>query len=189
MVWLCEPRPTHVRLAAPEIDLTGSFQTSAESRIRLRCRRLDGEARRAIIRIAAAPAQRPIIALMFVSASIFLGKLRITSPAMTNRSENHDDDDRDDTWDEEWHDDDAGLDPGDEFGASLARCPECGADVAEIAECCPACGYWLTDEDRHALWSSDRRPFWQLATAWLLLAMVLFGLVGIAVRLVKIANS
>jgi hypothetical protein len=96
-------------------------------------------------------------------------------------------DDADDDWDEDRHDNAAGDDELDAVDA--AECPECGAPVERIADRCPACGRWLTDGDRRAMWPSERKSAWLVATAWLLLAMVLFGLVGIAVRLIKSGNE
>lgn len=47
--------------------------------------------------------------------------------------------------DEDWHDnEDADLD-------GVVPCPECGGDVYDDSDHCPACGHWLTDEDRRSL--------------------------------------
>lgn len=82
-------------------------------------------------------------------------------------------DDLDD--DEDWYDDDSELDDED-----TGRCPECGADVHSIAERCPACGYWLSEADRRAIWSTAARPAWLKATAWIVLLAFLLTVVGLA---------
>jgi uncharacterized membrane protein YvbJ len=48
--------------------------------------------------------------------------------------------------DEDWYDDEQ----DDHQSDDLSGCPECGAEIYADAEQCPACGYWVTDEDRRA---------------------------------------
>ena len=50
-----------------------------------------------------------------------------------------------DSGDEDWSDDDS--DDGGETGC----CPECGGQIHSIADKCPSCGYWLSNEDRRAM--------------------------------------
>lgn len=74
--------------------------------------------------------------------------------------------------DEDWYDD-----PDEEPGASEGgRCPECGGVIYDVVEMCPACGYWLTEADRQATWSSEARPAWVKLTAVLVLAAFLIWL-------------
>ena len=70
--------------------------------------------------------------------------------------------------DEDWYDD---TDEPD--GEEVGRCPECGEPVHDISDKCPACGYWLSDSDRHPIWSSEAKPAWlKIAAVILLLAFV-----------------
>lgn len=38
----------------------------------------------------------------------------------------------------------------------VSDCPECGAEVYRIADCCPKCGYWFVDEDDDLIPGSRR---------------------------------
>ena len=75
--------------------------------------------------------------------------------------------------DEDWYDDDDDA-PDDE----AARCPECGADVPIVADKCPACGYWLSEADRRAMWTG--KPLWLRLTAIVVLVAFLLSILGIA---------
>ena len=58
---------------------------------------------------------------------------------------------RDDHLDEDWHDDvDAGID-------ATVPCPECGGEIYDDSDHCPACGHWLTEADHREL-GTDARP-------------------------------
>jgi predicted amidophosphoribosyltransferase len=70
--------------------------------------------------------------------------------------------------DEDWHDDDDELDE-----EEAARCPECGGPVQIIADCCPACGYWLSEADRRAMWAGEAKPIWVKVVAVLLILVFL----------------
>lgn len=70
--------------------------------------------------------------------------------------------------DEDWYDD-----SDDE---PMAPCPECGEPVLEIADRCPACGYWITDSDRQRLSRHAAMPTWVKLTAGILLVVMLVGL-------------
>jgi hypothetical protein len=74
--------------------------------------------------------------------------------------------------DEDWYDEDANDDPEE---AEVGRCPECRGPVYEVTESCPACGYWLTEADRRAIWSGDSQPKWVLVTAAVILAILVLG--------------
>ncbi|MGD9636171.1 MAG: hypothetical protein AB7U97_23015, partial [Pirellulales bacterium] len=56
---------------------------------------------------------------------------------------------------EDWSETGAGYDSGDdsEFDDTdsddAIPCPDCGADIYADLDCCPRCGYWLTDADRN----------------------------------------
>jgi hypothetical protein len=43
---------------------------------------------------------------------------------------------------------------------------------------CNHCGYWLTPEDRRRLRPGETRPVWQRLTAVILIAVLLFFLLG-----------
>jgi hypothetical protein len=62
--------------------------------------------------------------------------------------------------DEDWYDDDDELDD-----EEAAHCPECSEPIHIITDKCPACGYWLSDDDRRKLYQGELRPFWMRATA------------------------
>jgi hypothetical protein len=82
-----------------------------------------------------------------------------------------------DVWnddDEDWTDDDP--DVGEE---DTIPCPECGGEVAEIADRCPSCGYWLTEADRRATDSGPAKPLWLRVTAAIVLAAFLFSLLAV----------
>jgi hypothetical protein len=79
-------------------------------------------------------------------------------------------DDFDDDADEDWYDDD---EPGE---GDAAPCPECGKPVDFVADRCPACGYWILDADRRAMWSGMGKPMWMKVVA----AIVLVAMVGAA---------
>jgi hypothetical protein len=78
----------------------------------------------------------------------------------------------DDGDDEDWYDD------GDDQDDESAPCPECGETVYAMSGRCPACGYWVTDEDSSALWKSESRPTWVKLTAVVLVVALLYGLFG-----------
>lgn len=130
-------------------------------------------------------AQRPIIAVMFVSGTVFLGNCSPSGVWQTSRRRSpfsgainsnmpyDDPDDDDEDWSgEDWSDDDEDDSGGEEF----ARCPECGGPVSSVTDKCPSCGYWLLAADRRAMWSGERKPAWLRVTAWVVLAALLFGL-------------
>jgi hypothetical protein len=78
-----------------------------------------------------------------------------------------------DQWDDEdWNDDEDWQDDGEEEPdeEAAAACPECGGPVHSMTEKCPACGYWLSDADREAMWRGTSRPRWQKATAVVIIA-------------------
>jgi len=80
--------------------------------------------------------------------------------------------------DEDWYDDDSELDD-----VEAARCPECGSAVHSVSDKCPACGYWLSETDRRAMWSGMAKPTWVKATALLVLVAFLLSVVGVAALL------
>ena len=79
-------------------------------------------------------------------------------------------------WDEDWYDDD-----DDSGGEEMAPCPECGAAIYDVTEKCPACGYWLTEADRRAMWSGMAKPLWLRLTAVVVLIAFLLSVLGIVV--------
>jgi hypothetical protein len=72
--------------------------------------------------------------------------------------------------DEDWSGDD---DWSDEASPTIP-CPECGADVYEESEHCPACGHFLLPDSSHP---------WLAKPAW----FVILGLVGILATLIALA--
>jgi hypothetical protein len=84
----------------------------------------------------------------------------------------------DDSDDEDWYDDDDAPDE-DEVG----RCPECGDSVHSIADRCPACGYWLSDADRRAIWIGESKPVWLRVAAIIVLIAFLASLLACGVWL------
>jgi hypothetical protein len=77
------------------------------------------------------------------------------------------DDDADD--DEDWYDGDE-PDNGDPV-----LCPECGKQVSDFLDKCPACGYWLLAADRRQLRPRESHPVWVKATAVILLVIFLWS--------------
>ncbi|MFO0790500.1 MAG: hypothetical protein U0805_13680 [Pirellulales bacterium] len=84
------------------------------------------------------------------------------------------DDDYNDADDEDWYDSDD--EPDEE---ETAPCPDCGAPVHRVADCCPACGYWLTEADRRTMWAREDKPRWVKYTVILVLLMTLAGLASL----------
>ena len=80
--------------------------------------------------------------------------------------------------DEDWSDDDDELDE-----EEAAQCPECGEPIHIITDKCPACGYWLSPDDRHAMWSGMRKPIWLRITTWVILAVSLIPLIALVLTL------
>jgi hypothetical protein len=83
-------------------------------------------------------------------------------------------DDPDD--DEDWYDDDDELDE-----EEAARCPECGGPVEIVTDKCPACGYWLSEADRRAMWFGTSKPMWLKVTAAIVLVAFLTSLLGLVI--------
>jgi hypothetical protein len=80
--------------------------------------------------------------------------------------------------DEDWYDDDSG-----DFGDfEWAPCPECGETVHVITGKCPCCGYWLSDADRRAIYTSQAKPMWLKLTALVLLIALLAGMFSVVVE-------
>jgi ribosomal protein L37E len=73
---------------------------------------------------------------------------------------------------EGWHDDD---DPDD---AETAPCPECGRPIHDLTDKCPACGYWLSEADRSAMWSGMGKPAWIKITAAVVLVAIVASLLA-----------
>jgi hypothetical protein len=84
-----------------------------------------------------------------------------------------DDDANDD--EEDWYDDENELDDADDESTD---CPECGRELSGYCDKCNHCGYWLTPADRRRLRPDDTRPMWQRMTAVILIAVLLFLLLG-----------
>ena len=75
---------------------------------------------------------------------------------------------------EDWYDDDDEHDvekPG--------RCPECGGPIYNLADKCPACGYWLSDADRRSMPSDESKPRWIKFITLIVLIALLLSLLGV----------
>ena len=95
---------------------------------------------------------------------------------MSHHQSDDDLDDRfDDRDDEDWNDDE-----DDSENETTVPCPECGAAIFLIADACPACGYWLSEDDRRALDPKSAKPAWLTITTWVLIAVFLVGILGVA---------
>lgn len=77
--------------------------------------------------------------------------------------------------DETWYDDG----PETDVEAETDPCPDCGGPIYELADRCPACGYWLTADDRRALWSASQKPRWLVLAAWIALAVFVIPLIAL----------
>jgi hypothetical protein len=75
--------------------------------------------------------------------------------------------------------DDENDEPDDDY--EPVRCPECGNLVYAIADRCPACGYWLSDSDRRAMWTGMQKPLWLRVTAVIVLVAFVSSLFAVAV--------
>jgi hypothetical protein len=84
---------------------------------------------------------------------------------------------------DDWDDHEAWTDEDELDDDVAAPCPECGGSVESIADKCPACGYWLSDADRRAMWSGESKPLWLRATAVIVLAAFVFSLLAIGAAL------
>ena len=49
-------------------------------------------------------------------------------------------------------------------------------DWYNLTDRCPACGYWLTEADRSAMWSGASKPKWVLITAGVILVVLVIGM-------------
>jgi len=48
-----------------------------------------------------------------------------------------------------------------------------------VTDKCPACGYWLSEADRRAMWSGLEKPLWLKVTAIVVLVALLLSVLGI----------
>ena len=77
-------------------------------------------------------------------------------------------------------DDDDDLENDDSENETTVPCPECGSAIFLIADACPACGYWLSEDDRRTLDRKSAKPAWLTITTWVLIAVFLVGILGVA---------
>lgn len=86
-----------------------------------------------------------------------------------------------DRWGADWIPDDDEGGWQDEDGESLTiTCPECGADVYEDAEQCPACGHWITHSETPTANAMQGKPTWYVLLGILGIVAVILVLSGIA---------
>jgi uncharacterized paraquat-inducible protein A len=83
-------------------------------------------------------------------------------------------DDEDDEVDDVDAPDARDRDDSDEDEPDTVTCPKCGRDVSELAEQCPRCGTYLSQEDS----PRTNFPAWVIVTAVVLLAAIAFGWLG-----------
>ena len=79
-----------------------------------------------------------------------------------------------DSWDDEWSDDDYDVDSFDDDESETVECPNCGADIYEDVDRCPVCGDFVVHSSAY-VWQN--RPTW-----W-----VVLGLIGILAVIVALA--
>jgi hypothetical protein len=85
---------------------------------------------------------------------------------------------------DDWDDEDSWADDGDALDdEDAATCPECGGIVHNLTDKCQSCGYWISDADRRAMGSGERKPLWLRLTAAALLAAFLFTLLAVGFTL------
>jgi hypothetical protein len=77
------------------------------------------------------------------------------------------DDDWDEPDDDGWEPDDEEWQPEPEDDDETVPCPHCRAPVYQGAEQCPACGFYLSEED-----APSRKPWWIVLGAILCLFAV-----------------
>ncbi len=78
---------------------------------------------------------------------------------------------------EDWDD----IEEDDELDEEDAvKCPECGADIYIVTDKCLECGFWLSEADRHAMWSGmSQSKGLKFAITVTLFIFSIFLLVGI----------
>ena len=64
--------------------------------------------------------------------------------------------------------------------AEIGRCPECRGPIYDLTDRCPACGYWLSEADRRAMWSGASKPKWVLITAAIVLVVLVLGVLTLS---------
>jgi hypothetical protein len=74
---------------------------------------------------------------------------------------------------EDWYEEDD--EPDDD---EPVPCPECGGPIHGVTDKCPACGYWLSEADRRAMWSGMDKPVWLKVTAVIVLITIVMGLLA-----------
>ncbi|HEX3600112.1 MAG TPA: hypothetical protein VHU84_08205 [Lacipirellulaceae bacterium] len=75
----------------------------------------------------------------------------------------------DDPDDEDWYDDDEPEE------AEELPCPECGKRVVFLTDKCPACGYWLSADDRRRFHPAESKPAWIKLVVIVLIAIFLYS--------------
>ena len=84
---------------------------------------------------------------------------------------------------EEWTDDYDDDEPDEEESGS---CPECGAEIYEVADKCIACGYWISEADRRVMWSgTSQSTALKIVTKVVLGIILLMLVVGLVILLLS----
>jgi hypothetical protein len=88
----------------------------------------------------------------------------------------HEDDYEDDDSEDDFESPDAydADDPDDEDAGDTVTCPHCRREISDMAEQCPRCGQYLSEEEN----PSPTFPRWVVVTALLLLAAIAMGWLG-----------
>lgn len=76
------------------------------------------------------------------------------------------------TWDDEYDEWDDGYDEDEEEDDYTVECPECGADVYDDVDQCPACGNYIVHST--SVWSG--RPTWWIVLGILGILAMIFAL-------------
>ncbi len=83
------------------------------------------------------------------------------------------------SWDDDWPEEDWDEDnwDDDDVESYTVACPECGTDVYEDAEQCPACGNYIVHSSSAYVWQG--RPVWWIVIGLLGIIAVIFALLPI----------
>ena len=84
-----------------------------------------------------------------------------------------------DDWGADWEPEEGAWE--DEDAESLTvPCLECGTDVYEDAEQCPACGHWITHSETSTTSAMQGKPLWYVVLGLLGIIAVVLTLTGLA---------
>lgn len=81
------------------------------------------------------------------------------------------------SWDDDWPEDDWDEGEDDDVDSYTVACPDCGTDVYEDAEQCPACGNYIVHSSSGNVWQG--RPVW-----WIVIGIL--GIIAVILALLPI---